>query len=54
MQIRKVLIFCKVGKAIKKIRNKKIAGDDDIPMDVFKDVGKRWSQTNDTADQQHT
>jgi hypothetical protein len=48
------ILQSEVGKAIKKTRDKKIAGDDNTPRDVLKDVGKRWSQTNDTADQQHT
>jgi len=47
------ILQSEAGKAIK-TGDKKIAGDDDIPRDVLQDVGKRWSQTNDTADQQHT
>ena len=35
------------------MRVKKATGDDDVPGDVLKIVGGRWSQTNETADQQH-
>jgi hypothetical protein len=39
-------------KAIKEVRNKKARGDDNIPGHVIK-LGRRWSQTNDTTDQQY-
>jgi hypothetical protein len=41
-----------VGKAIKEMRDKKAAGDDDVPGDVLNLLGE-GGLTNDTADQQH-
>ena len=44
-------------KAIKKVRDTKATGDDDddddVPGDVIKTAGRRWSQKSDTTDQQH-
>jgi hypothetical protein len=37
---------------MKKMGNKMATADDDVPCDVLKTAG-RWSQTNDTTDQQH-
>ena len=46
-----------VEKAIKKVRDTKATGDDDddddVPGDVIKTAGRRWSQKSDTTDQQH-
>jgi len=40
MQTRRAHIFCKVEKAIKEMRNKKVTEDDDIPGDVLKLFGE--------------
>ena len=45
------ILHSKVGKAIKKLRDKMATGDDDIPRDVLKTVGRRWSQNKETTDQ---
>jgi hypothetical protein len=49
----KALIWCTVEwkKTIKEMKTKK---DDDVPGDVLSSAGRRWSQNNDTTDQQHT
>jgi hypothetical protein len=45
------ILQSEVEKAIKEMRDKKATGDD-VPG-CTQIVGRRWSQTNDTADQQH-
>jgi hypothetical protein len=40
MKTRKALIFCRVEKAIKEMKDKKATGDDDVPADVLKLLGE--------------
>jgi len=40
MQTREVFTFCEVPKAIKKMRDKKATGGDDVPGDVLKLLGE--------------
>jgi hypothetical protein len=47
------ILQSEVEKAIKEMRDKNAIEDDDVPGDVLKTVGRRWSQTKDTTDQQH-
>ena len=35
------------------LRDKKFAGDCELPEDVFKMLGRRWSQNCEAADLQH-
>jgi hypothetical protein len=42
-----------VERAIKEMRDKKATTDDDVPGDVRLTVERRWSQNDDTTDQQH-
>jgi hypothetical protein len=42
-----------VEKAIKEMRNRKATGDDDVPGDVLKIIGRRRFENNDDTDLHH-
>jgi hypothetical protein len=43
----------KVAKAIQEVRVEKVTNDADVHGDVLRLLGRRRSETNETADQQH-
>jgi hypothetical protein len=47
------ILHSEVRKAIKELKDKKATGDYDVPENVLKLFGRRWSQTKHTTDQQH-
>jgi hypothetical protein len=47
------ILQSEVEKAIKGMSDNKATGDDNVPWGCIQIVGRRWSQNNDTADQQH-
>ena len=47
------ILHSEVERAIKEMRDKKATTDDDVPGDVRLTVERRWSQNDDTTDQQH-